>query len=67
MNNTFKRNLIISTTISVLILVVSSVASYLSIKKLLESNKLVGHTHEIIYNLNGAQLSVTDAQTSVRG
>ncbi len=67
MNNTFKRNLIISTTVSVLILVVSSVASYLSIKKLLESNKLVGHTHEVIYNLNGAQLSVTDAQTSVRG
>lgn len=67
MNNTFKRNLVISTTISILILIVSSVASYLSIKSLLESNGLVGHTHEVIYNLNAAQLQMSDDQNAVRG
>jgi signal transduction histidine kinase/DNA-binding response OmpR family regulator/CHASE3 domain sensor protein len=67
MNNTFKRNLIISTIVSILILVVSSIASYLSIRNLLESNKLVSHTHEVIYNLNSVEYELTDAQTGVRG
>lgn len=67
MNGNFKRNLIVSTTISVVILIVSSTASYLSIKTLLESNNWVNHTNEVIYNLNNAQLTMTDAQTSVRG
>lgn len=66
-NANFKRNLIVSTGVSVLILIVSSTASYLSIKSLLESNDLVGHTHQVIYNLNEAQSNVIDAQTSVRG
>lgn len=67
MNNTFKRNLIVSTVVSIIILLVSSTASYFSIKNLLESNNWVNHTHEVIYNLNGAQLTMTDAQTGVRG
>lgn len=67
MNGNFKRNLIISTIISVLILIVSSTASYISIKNLLDSNTMVSHTHQVIYNLNSAQLTMSDAQTSVRG
>jgi len=67
MNNTFKRNLLFSTSVSILILIVSSVASYLSIRNLVESNKWVNHTHEVIYDLNAAHLTLTDAQTSVRG
>lgn len=67
MNSTFKRNLIISTTVSILILIVSSVASYLSIKNLLESSKMVSHTHEVITNLNEAQMTMTDDQNNVRG
>ena len=66
-NATFKRNLIVSTSVSVLILIVSSTASFLSIKSLLDSNSLVSHTHEVIYNLNAAKLTMADAQTSVRG
>lgn len=66
-NATFKRNLIVSTSVSILILIVSSTASFLSIRSLLESNDLVGHTHQVIYNLNEAQSNVIDAQTSVRG
>lgn len=67
MNGNFKRNLLISTTVSILILIVSSVASYLSIRTLLDSNKMVSHTHEVIYNLNAAQLQMTDDQNNIRG
>ncbi len=67
MNGTFKKNLIVSTVISLLILIVSSTASYFSIKNLLESNQLVNHTHEVIYNINKAQFTMTDAQTGMRG
>lgn len=66
-NGTFKRNLIVSTAVSVLILVVSSVASYLSIRSLLDSNSWVSHTHEVIYNLNEARLAMTDDQNNLRG
>lgn len=67
MNGNFKRNLLVSTSVSILILIVSSVASYLSIRTLLDSNKMVSHTHEVIYNLNAAQLQMTDDQNNVRG
>lgn len=67
MESNFKRNLIVSSTISVLILVISSTASFLSINSLLESNSLVNHTQKIIYNLNDSQRIVLDAQAGVRG
>jgi signal transduction histidine kinase/DNA-binding response OmpR family regulator/CHASE3 domain sensor protein len=67
MNGNFKRNLIVSTTVSILILIVSSTASFFSIKSLLDSNEWVAHTHEVIYNLNSAKLTMGDAQTGVRG
>ncbi len=53
--------------ISLLVLIISSTASYISIKKLLESNFWVNHTQEIIYNLNEGSALVTESQTSVRG
>src|SRR6478672_457512 len=67
MNSNFKRNLIISTGASIVILILSSITSYLSIKNLLESNNMVSHTHEVIYNLNAAKMTMTEAQTGVRG
>jgi hypothetical protein len=67
MESNFKRNLIVSSTLSVLILVISSTASYLSINSLLESNGLVNHTQKIIYNLNNSQRIILDAQAGVRG
>ena len=67
MQSNFKRNLLISSMISLLVLVVSSTASYISIKKLLESVYQVNHTQEIIYNLNQGQAVLTDGQTSMRG
>ena len=67
MNNVFKRNLIISTIVSILILIISSVASYLSIKNLVESNRLINHTHQVIFNLNASQMTMTEDQNNVRG
>lgn len=46
---------------------ISSTASFLSIKSLLDSNGWVNHTQEVIYNLNAASATITDAQTSMRG
>jgi hypothetical protein len=67
MDSNFKRNLIVSTAISVLILIVSSTASFLSINSLLKSNVLVNHTQKIIYNLNNSHRIILDAQGGVRG
>lgn len=67
METKFKRNLIINSSISLLILCVSSTASFLSIKSLLSSNWWVSHTYEVIYNLNSIESQMTAAQNSVRG
>ena len=67
MKNNFKRNLLISSLVSLLVLMISSTASFISIKNLLKSNFWVNHTQDVIYNLNQGSSSLTDAQTSMRG
>ncbi|RZJ70687.1 response regulator [Flavobacterium sp.] len=67
MRNTFKRNLLLSFGGSLLLLVISSGAAYLSIKNLLGSSEMVDHTNEVIYNLNRGQQVMTDAQSGMRG
>ncbi|KQX15391.1 response regulator [Flavobacterium sp. Root420] len=67
MKNNFKRNLLISSFVSLVVLMISSTASYLSIKSLLDSNFWVKHTQEVIYNLNEGSAILTEAQTSMRG
>ncbi|MFL9845652.1 hybrid sensor histidine kinase/response regulator [Flavobacterium rhizosphaerae] len=67
MNTHFKRNLLIGFSISFTILTISSVASYISIRSLLNSNKMVNHTQDVIYNLNEGAGVMIDAQTGVRG
>lgn len=67
MKNNFKRNLLISSLVSLLVLMISSTASFISIKNLLKSNFWVNHTQEVIYNLNQGSSTLTDAQTSMRG
>ncbi|KQO22846.1 histidine kinase [Flavobacterium sp. Leaf82] len=67
MKSNFRRNLLISSTVSLLVLMISSTASYLSIKSLLSSNFWVNHTQEVIYNLNEGSAIITEAQTSMRG
>ncbi|MBF4464142.1 response regulator [Flavobacterium sp. LC2016-12] len=67
MKNNFKRNLLISSLVSLVVLMISSTASYFSIKSLLDSNYWVNHTQEVIYNLNEGSAIITEAQTSMRG
>ncbi|RYD87880.1 MAG: histidine kinase, partial [Sphingobacteriales bacterium] len=67
MNSNFKRNLFFGFGVSFIILAISSVASFLSIRSLLSSNEWVNHTQEVIYNLNSGQGVMIDAQTSMRG
>ncbi|CAM4050052.1 response regulator [Flavobacterium weaverense] len=67
MKSNFKRNLLISCTISLVVLVISSTASYISIKNLLESVTSVNETQDVIYNVNEGEAILTDAQTSMRG
>jgi signal transduction histidine kinase/DNA-binding response OmpR family regulator/CHASE3 domain sensor protein len=67
MQSNFKRNLLISSLVSLLVLTISSVASFVSIKSLLSSNFWVNHTQDVIYNLNEGSAIITEAQTSMRG
>lgn len=67
MNSNFRRNLFVGFAVSFIILAISSVASYLSIRKLLDSNEWVNHTQQVIYNLNAGQGVMVDAQTGMRG
>jgi CHASE3 domain sensor protein len=63
----FKRNLVIGFGVSLLLLIISSVASYTSIRKLTESARLVDHTNEVIQKLEEALSVLKDAETGQRG
>lgn len=67
MNTNFKRNLFIGFGISFVIMIISSVASLISITSLLESGKMVNHTQEVIYNLNEGTTIMVNAQNGMRG
>ncbi|MCM5530046.1 response regulator [Parasegetibacter sp. NRK P23] len=64
---TFQRNLLIGFGLSLLLLIVSSIASYLSITNLLESARLVNHTNEVIKKLEVIPSVLKDAETAQRG
>ncbi|HEV9038721.1 MAG TPA: response regulator [Puia sp.] len=71
MNSTSKprllRNLQIGFGLSLLILVVTSVASYSSIRNLLLGSRLVDHTDSVISELNMTLSTLKDAETGQRG
>jgi signal transduction histidine kinase/DNA-binding response OmpR family regulator/CHASE3 domain sensor protein/putative methionine-R-sulfoxide reductase with GAF domain len=67
MDANFKRNLLVSSGVSILILLISSTASFLSIRNLLDSNSWVAHTQEVLYNINESTGVMVDAQGSMRG
>jgi signal transduction histidine kinase/CheY-like chemotaxis protein/CHASE3 domain sensor protein len=67
MESTFKRNIQIGFGLSLLVLIISSVASYISITSLLNSSRLVNHTTEVIQELNDLMLTMKDAETAQRG
>jgi signal transduction histidine kinase/CheY-like chemotaxis protein/CHASE3 domain sensor protein len=63
----FKRNLLIGYSISLALLIVSAVASFISIRGLLKSADLVNHTNEVINKLEGVLSVLKDAETGARG
>jgi signal transduction histidine kinase/DNA-binding response OmpR family regulator/CHASE3 domain sensor protein len=63
----FKRNLFIGYAISLLLLIVSSVASYISIKNLLITQKEINHTNLVIQKLEDVVSILKDAETGQRG
>src|SRR5690349_16284946 len=67
MKSTVKRNLLIGFGISLLLLIVSSVASYTSIRALLESARLVDHTQLVLIRLEEVISYLKDAETRQRG
>ncbi|MXV13930.1 response regulator [Hufsiella ginkgonis] len=67
MKSTITRNLQIGFGLSLLLLITSSVASYVSITNLLKSSRLVNHTNEVIQELENVISTLKDAETGQRG
>ncbi|RYY47913.1 MAG: response regulator [Chitinophagaceae bacterium] len=67
MRASLKRNLLLGFGISLLILIISSVASYMSIQNLLESSNLVRHTNLVVDKLEESISTAKDAETGQRG
>src|ERR1044072_5406884 len=67
MKSNFKRNLLIGFSVSMIVLLVSTVASYISINNLLRSSDLVTHTNNVIIHLKEIHTALIDAETGQRG
>ncbi|MCD9014921.1 response regulator [Parachryseolinea silvisoli] len=67
MRDNYKRNLLIGFGASLVILIVSSTASFISIQNLLTSTEWVNHTHQIIIEMDGIRSAMVDAETGQRG
>lgn len=67
MKSSFKRNIQIGFGLSLLVLIISSAASFISISGLLDSSKMVRHTNEVIHELDNMMLILKDAETAQRG
>ncbi len=65
--NAFKRNLLVGYGISLLLLIVSAVASYLSINNLLFSARLVNHTNEVARKMESILSIMREAESGQRG
>ena len=63
----FKRNILIGFGVSLMLLIISSVASYTSIKNLLRSSEQVNNTNQLIKELESVMLSLVNAETGQRG
>jgi signal transduction histidine kinase/CHASE3 domain sensor protein/DNA-binding response OmpR family regulator len=67
MPNTFKRNVIIAFGFSLLLLLLSSIASYVSIQNLITSAERVDHTNNVISELDQINVMLQEAESSQRG
>src|SRR5450432_340165 len=67
MKQSLTRNMAIGFGFSLLVLLGSSVASYVSIRNLLNSSEWINHTYEVISNLNDVVSPIREAETAQRG
>ncbi|MCO5949376.1 response regulator [Mucilaginibacter flavidus] len=67
MRTTLSRNLQIGFGFSLLLLIISSIASYVSIQNLLESSHLADHSSQVVSNLENIISTMKDAETGQRG
>jgi signal transduction histidine kinase/DNA-binding response OmpR family regulator/CHASE3 domain sensor protein len=67
MQKTIKNNLRIGLGLSLLVLFLSSLASYISIRNLIESADMVARSNQIISNLDNIISTLKDAETGQRG
>lgn len=67
MRTTLTRNLQIGFGFSLLLLIFSSLASYISIRNLLKSADLVDHSNDVVQKLEMIMSTMKDAETGQRG
>ncbi|TCC93847.1 response regulator [Pedobacter frigiditerrae] len=67
MKLSFKSNLRLGLGLSLILLVISSLASYISIKNLIRNADMVSHTNQVINNVNQIISFLKDAETGQRG
>jgi len=67
MKTTLKNNLRLGLGLSLIILFISSLASYISITNLIKSTELVKHSDEVILTTEGVISTLKDAETGQRG
>lgn len=67
MKTSLKRNLFLGLGLSLFILLISSLASYISIKNLIQSSELVRKNNEVIESLNNIIFAIQSAETGQRG
>ncbi|MGF1923467.1 MAG: CHASE3 domain-containing protein, partial [Bacteroidia bacterium] len=67
MKLSLKTNLRLGLGLSLLLLILSSIASYVSINNLIKNTDLVGHSNEIMNNLDNTISTLKDAETGQRG
>ena len=67
MKTSLKRNLLIGFSLSLIILLLSSAASYFSIKNLLNSAESVNHSNAVTVEIQNVLSTLKDAETGQRG
>ena len=67
MQKTLKNNLQVGLGLSLLILFITSLASFISIRNLVKSSELVAHSNAVIFKTNQIISHLKDAETGQRG
>lgn len=65
--NTLKKNLIAGYGISLFLLLISGIASFISIRQLLHAQELVEHTGSVIEKVEGVRLAIREGEAGQRG